>query len=127
VAEFLTSRWLGPSGMPNRIDDMQLMRFAHYPKITWRAVPGPRRRVNRCGLCGWRSPPLFDVPDVVWQRYIPAEQLAHVVCIGCWNWLVEVIDGGACQAQHGGPLPLWSTAWRVRHGIPLDAPCPVLV
>jgi hypothetical protein len=102
-----------------------LMRFIRPPKLTWRPVPGPRRRVQCCGLCGGRWPPFFDVPDVVWRRYIPPDQRDHIVCIGCWNWLVEVIDGGACQDEHGEPLPLWSAAWRVRHGIALDEPCPL--
>jgi hypothetical protein len=101
-----------------------LMQFTRVPGVTWRPVPGPRRRVQRCGLCAGRWPPFFDVPDVVWQNYIPSEQRDHIICLDCWSWLVQVIDGGACQAKHGGPLPLWSAAWRVRHGIASDAPCP---
>jgi hypothetical protein len=98
----------------------QPIQFAHRPPSAWRPVPGRRCRVIRCGLCARRWPRFFDVPDVVWKHYIPPDQRWHVVCLACWNRLIEVTDGGACQAEHGGPLPLWSAAWRVRHGIALD-------
>jgi hypothetical protein len=42
----------------------------------------------------------------------------------CWRRLTEAIDGGTHQAEHGGPLPLWSDQWRVRHGIAPDEPVP---
>jgi hypothetical protein len=63
------------------------------------------------------APPLFDVPDDVWLHYIGPGQRHQVVCIQCWHRLTGVIDGGVYQAKHGGPLPLWSDQWRVRHGI----------
>jgi hypothetical protein len=43
-----------------------------------------------------------------------------VLCIRCWRRLTEAMDGGAYQAEHGGPLPLWSDQWRGRHGIAPD-------
>jgi hypothetical protein len=67
---------------------------------------------------------LFDVPDDVWVHYVGEEQRHQIVCIACRHWLVELIDGGAYQAQHGGPVPLWSDAWRARHDIPADTPHP---
>jgi hypothetical protein len=83
-------------------------------------------RRNWCGICRHEAKGLFDVPDNVWRHYVSEEQRHQIVCIACWHRLVEVIDGGAFQAQHGGPVPLWSDAWRVRHGISADAPCPPL-
>jgi hypothetical protein len=57
---------------------------------------------------------LFDVPDDVWLHYVGVEQRGQVVCIRCWHWLTDVIDGGAYQAQHPEhrrALPLWSELW----------------
>jgi hypothetical protein len=97
-----------------------LMEFRHRPAITWRPLPGPKCRINWCGLCGGRNPALFDVPDIVWRRYIPPEQRWHVVCRACWDRITDITDGGAFQAEHGGPLALWSDQWRARHGIGQD-------
>ena len=77
-------------------------------------------------LCRRVANGLFDVPDDVWRHYVGEEQRHQILCITCGHWLVELIDGGEYQAQHGGPVPLWSDAWRVRHGISADAPCPPL-
>jgi hypothetical protein len=102
----------------------RLMQFARRPRINLR--PQPRRpRVNRCGLCGVSDPRMFDVPDEVWLQHVSEEQRRQMVCIECWHWLTDVIDGGAFQASRGGPLPLWSDAWRERLGIAPDRRCPL--
>ena len=95
---------------------MTLMQFTQRPKIDWRIRSGRERR-NWCGIC--RRPPggLFDVPTTVWRFY---DQRNQVICIRCWHWLTDAVDGRAYQAEHGGPVPLWSDAWRERHGIPPD-------
>jgi hypothetical protein len=102
-----------------------LMQFRRRPSITW-LVRTPQMRRNWCGLCRRPANGLFDVPDDVWLHYIGEEQRHQVVCIACWHWLTNIIDSGAYQAQHGGPLSLWSDAWRVRHGIAPDEPSPPL-
>jgi hypothetical protein len=99
-----------------------LMAFKRPPCLYWLPLPSLRSRTNRCGLCGCSWPRIFDVPTPVWHRYVPPEYRRHMLCIACWHLLVEVTDGGAFQATHGGPLPLWSPAWRVRHRIPPDRP-----
>jgi hypothetical protein len=59
-------------------------------------------------------------------HYVGHEQRHQIVCLQCWRRLTEAIDGGIFQATHGGgPLPFWCDAWRVRHGIPPDEPCPM--
>ncbi|SEB85730.1 hypothetical protein SAMN05444161_0018 [Rhizobiales bacterium GAS191] len=92
--------------------------------IAWRRpLPGPRTRINRCGICGAREPAMFDVPTIVWEHYVPPDERAHMLCIDCWRRLVAVTDGGTFQDQHGGPPALWCDAWRVRKGPPVqDAP-----
>jgi len=102
-----------------------LMQFARPPAFAWQPLPGPRQRINRCGLCRCRSPALFDVPTDVWLHYVGIEQRHQIVCIPCWNRLTEAVDGYAYQTEHGGPLPLWSPGWRIRHGIPPNEPCPM--
>jgi hypothetical protein len=59
------------------------------------------------------------------MHYIAPDHRHQVVCIQCWRRLTEAIDGGAYQAEQGGPLPLWSDQWRVGHGIAPDVPCPL--
>lgn len=83
-----------------------------------------KRAGSWCGLCRYDSGGLFNVPDDVWLHYIGEEQRDQVVCIRCWHWLTEIIDGGAYQRDHGGPLPLWSDAWRERLGVSADTPRP---
>lgn len=80
--------------------------------------------INRCGLCR-RPNPLFDVPSTTWDHYIGPDQRHQIVCIHYRHRLTGVIDGGAYQGEHGGPLPLWSDQWRVQHGIAPDDPCPM--
>ncbi len=78
------------------------------PTVRWRSLPGPLRRLNRCGMCGVKDPRMFDLPDVVWRFYIEPTQRGHMVCLRCWSRLVEVTDGGFFQKVHGGPMPLCS-------------------
>lgn len=95
------------------------MRFATRPRIAWGPPPSPRRRYNWCGLCRRRSGPLFDVPDCVWLHYVGGEeQRGQIVCIGCWHWLTDVIDGREFEREHGGAVALWSREFRRRPGIP---------
>jgi hypothetical protein len=82
------------------------------------------RKIGRCDLCGEDSGPLFDVPDNVWLYYVGEQQRHQLVCIGCWDTLVQQIDGGAFQIRHGSPLPLWCDAWRARKKAPPDTPIP---
>jgi hypothetical protein len=102
-----------------------LMRFTRPPRLPWREQPPPVSGITWCGLCRRCNPPLFDVPDDVWLHYLGLDRRHQVVCIQCWRRLTEAIDGGAYQAEHGGPLPLWSDQWRARHGIAPDEPCPM--
>jgi hypothetical protein len=84
-----------------------------------------RRRTNWCGLCNCRFPAFFDVPDPVWGFYMPEEEREQFLCIECWHWLTDQTDASAFEKKNGEPLPLWCDAWRVRRGIPPDAPCPM--
>jgi hypothetical protein len=95
-----------------------MMQFARRPHINWGPLPSPRRRCNWCGLCRRRSGPLFDVPVCVWLHYVGHDQRHQIVCISCWHWLTDVIDGSAFEREHGGPVSLWSREFRRRHGIP---------
>lgn len=100
-----------------------IARFLRRPSINW--LPDYESDRNVCGLCNAQDPPLFDVPDACWRHYVPRQHRERILCIACWSWLVEIIDGGRFETQHGGPLPLWSDAWRARHGIAVDEPCPL--
>ena len=82
-----------------------MMQFAHRPKLKWNPLNERRRRVW-CGLCRYDCGGLFDVPDDVWLHYVGEEQRHQVLCIGCWHWLVDAIDGGEFEA--GGPAPMWN-------------------
>lgn len=100
-----------------------LMKFNRRPPIPWKFL-NPLRRNNWCGICRRGNPALFDVPNKVWNYYVESDQSAQVICLPCWNWLVEVTDDGAFQAQHGRPTALWSDEFRRRHGISPDEPMP---
>lgn len=101
-----------------------IMRFAHRPHIRWGPLPSPRWRYNWCGLCRRRSGPLFDVPDPLWLHYVGEEQRGQILCISCWHWLTDVIDGSAFEHEHGDPVALWSREFRRRHSIPPDERSP---
>jgi hypothetical protein len=96
--------------------------FASRPQICWRPPRSGRERILRCGVCAAKWPAFFDVPDDVWRHYVPAKRRGHIVCIGCWRKLVAATDDGVYQRGHGGPLALWSKAWRRRRCVPRDAP-----
>jgi hypothetical protein len=98
-----------------------LMRFTQRPRINWRPRTGKGRR-NLCGICHRYAGPLFDVPDTVWRHYVEPEQRRQIICLGCWHWLTETVDGSAYQTLHGGPVALWSDVWRQRHGVALRPP-----
>jgi hypothetical protein len=101
-----------------------MMRFTKRPRINWGPLPSPRRRRNWCGLCRRPSGPLFDMPDDVWLHYVGEDQRHQILCIGCWHWLTDAIDGSAYERENGRAVPLWSTEFRRRHGIPPDEPSP---
>lgn len=96
-----------------------LMQFYHRPEIRW-------HRTWRCALCRGSTTPMFSGPDDVWRFYVEHEQRHRAICIGCWKWLVEVIDDGAYQAQHGGPVGLWSPEHRAYANIPPEEKAPKL-
>jgi hypothetical protein len=98
-----------------------MMQFTRRPLISWLSLDGRERR-NWCGLCRHKAGGLFDVPHDVWMHYVGADQRHQLLCIHCWHWLVDAIDGGAFEAAHGGPVPLWSAEFRRRHHIPADEP-----
>ena len=100
-----------------------IAKFRRRPSIKW--LQAYERDWNGCGLCNVQDPPLFDVPDVVWCHYVPRQHHKRILCIACWCWLTDVVDSGRFETRHGGPLPLWSVAWRQRRGIPADTPCPL--
>ena len=101
-----------------------VMRFAQRPQINWAPPPSPRRRGNWCGLCGLKQPRLFSVPDEVWAYYVEHDQRGQIICRRCWRWLTDIIDGSACELEHGRAVGLWSYEFRLRHGIPPDERSP---
>jgi hypothetical protein len=101
-----------------------MMEFARRPYIRWGPSPSLRWRYNRCGLCRARNPALFGVPNAVWLHYVGEGQRDQIVCLACWRWLTDAIDGSAFEREHGGPVVLWSREFRRRHGIPPDVPSP---
>jgi hypothetical protein len=96
--------------------------FSSRPAIRWRKPRTFRERILRCGICAVKWPAFFDVPDTVWEHYVPPDARDHIVCIACWRKLVVATDAGDCQRAHGGPLALWCPAWRKRHSIPENEP-----
>ena len=90
----------------------------------------PRRRVpfiswaNVCASCGQLDPALFAAPDRVWRHYIEPAKRDKIICEPCFRAIAGLIDGGAYQRRHGGPVALWSPEFRRRHGIPPDVRSP---
>jgi hypothetical protein len=79
---------------------------------------------NVCASCGALDPDFFNVPTTVWCHYIEPEKRGKVICLPCWQQIVQLIDDGRYQTTYGGPVPLWSPEFRRRHGIPPDEPSP---
>jgi hypothetical protein len=73
----------------------------------------------------WHEQPPLRRADDVWLHYVGHDRRHQVLCLRCWNRLTGELDGGTYQAEHGGPVPLWSDQWRARHGIAPDEPCPM--
>jgi hypothetical protein len=71
--------------------------------------------------CEKRFSGLFDVPDRVWAHYIAGQGL---ICLPCWNRVIQRSDGGAYARAHGEVTALWSPEFRRRHGMPADEPSP---
>jgi hypothetical protein len=90
----------------------------------------PRRRLpfiawgNVCASCGLLGPRLFDVPNRVWRHYIEPAKRGTIICEPCFVEIAGLIDGGAYQRRHGGPVALWSREFRRRKGIPPDKRSP---
>jgi hypothetical protein len=87
-------------------NDNPVAELRRVPFIDW---------TNVCGSCGQLDPDFFDVPDTVWRHYIEPEKRCCVVCITCWQRIVDLIDGGRYQDRYGGPVALGSEAFRARH------------
>jgi hypothetical protein len=55
-----------------------------------------------CRGCGLKRPPQWMVPKRVWRHYIPAaERGALLLCIECWQKIVEATDRGRYQKKYG--------------------------
>jgi|SRR5581483_7369186 len=68
--------------------------------------PHNDRCVITCPRCKRTDPyGMITVPDDVWRFYCPIEWQRRVLCLDCWNALVQENDGGKYQTKHG--LPAW--------------------
>lgn len=47
-----------------------------------------------CARCGEIDPGFFKVLDEEWAKYIEIAQRNKIVCIDCYNRIVEIIDYG---------------------------------
>ncbi|MCZ7603139.1 MAG: hypothetical protein M5R37_09735 [Melioribacteraceae bacterium] len=48
-----------------------------------------------CAKCGKKYPDLFRVDDREWEYYIQPDKRKEIICEECYNFIKEVIDGGA--------------------------------
>jgi hypothetical protein len=85
-----------------------MTRTARRPHINWGPLPSPRRRYNRCGLCGVKDPRLFHVATDVWLFYVGEAQRGQIVCVRCWAQLTDAVDDSAYEREHAAPGTLWS-------------------
>jgi hypothetical protein len=70
---------------------------------------------NVCAACGELDPELFDVPKRVWRFYIEPFKRDEVICLPCWQLIVDLTDCGKYQASYGGPVALHSDEWKRRY------------
>lgn len=57
---------------------------------------------NICQRCGLLWPTMFRVPDQVWRHYIEPRARKHMLCLGCWNEIIDLIDSGSFAADYCG-------------------------
>jgi hypothetical protein len=67
---------------------------------------GDRVRLQLCRGCGLKQPPLWMVPKRVWRHYIPEPERGALLCIECWQKIVEATDRGRYQNKYGSPKRL---------------------
>lgn len=71
-------------------------------------LPPRERRVpyirwpNVCERCGRLHPASFIVQNEVWTHYIEPKARKKIVCLECWNQIIDLIDGGQFAAARGG-------------------------
>ena len=56
-----------------------------------------------CRNCRCEWPTFFRVPTRVWRYYVNPPYRREILCLGCWEKIVQAIDGGAYQAKYGRP------------------------
>jgi hypothetical protein len=56
-----------------------------------------------CRACGLRNPTFWMVPAKVWAHYIKPPEREAILCLRCWQNIVQTIDGGAFQDRYGKP------------------------
>jgi hypothetical protein len=74
----------------------------HYPKKP-EGVRFFSMHKQCCKRCGALHPDLFKVSDEVWKFYILSLGKSDpLVCLDCFNLIVELTDGGEFLKRHGG-------------------------
>jgi hypothetical protein len=65
---------------------------------------------------------MFDVPNEVWWHYILAlGQGDQFLCRDCFEFIAELIDGGAFAREKGGAVWIGTPEYRARHPFPRPA------
>jgi len=74
---------------------------------------------HHCDRCGEEWPEFFNVPDDCWHYYVVRlGQGEKLLCVPCYQTIVNLIDGGAFASQHG-PLVMQDD---MRADAPLGSP-----
>jgi hypothetical protein len=84
-----------------------------------------RTRVIRGGRCAGDFSPMFDLPDIVWDHYVPEPYRRHPVCIECWWRLPRDRRWCAPVRVRRADAALFVSERPARPGRPdSDDPCP---
>lgn len=88
--------WAYKHGLTNAQSDKWLVILNNKGRIPYVRVP------VLCALCGGGFPPLFNVPDEEWERYVIPELQRQVLCLDCYNNMKTLFPYGWRNAGENG-------------------------
>ena len=76
--QLITCEVYGCDGVKELTEEKRIP-YIHYPQF--------------CQKCGKLWPKLFRVPNEEWEKYIEPKMRDKILCLQCYNFIKQVIDG----------------------------------